>query len=153
MAFDIPIQWLALSGRQGVCTAIEYHDVPQDIHVVQRFQSCTSRSSFTKGIRFDELEFEFYSCTITVQSQRKPNAELQVTLVLYTDPEHHPLLADCSCIICKAHPHGQQRQSQAPTCLRLLAASPCCKAAPLVSRWHTQHWVLYHVSTYFGAHD
>jgi hypothetical protein len=32
LAFDIPIQWLALSGRQGVCTAIEYYDVPQDIH-------------------------------------------------------------------------------------------------------------------------
>jgi len=49
----------------------------------------TSRSNVTTSIGFDELEFEFDSCTITVQSQRKTNAELGLTApLLYTDLEH-----------------------------------------------------------------
>lgn len=41
-------------------------------------------------MHLDELKSEFDSCTITVQSQRKPNAELDMTaLLLYTDLEHY----------------------------------------------------------------
>ena len=46
----------------------------------------------------------------------------------------------------RVHRHGQPRQSQAPTCLRLPTASPYCTTAPPSTQWRILHWELHAVS-------
>jgi hypothetical protein len=62
-----------------------------------------------------------------------------------TAPMYNTILASKTrhpFFICMAHLREQPPQSQAPTCLRLPKASPCCKVALLLTRSHTQRWVL-----------
>jgi hypothetical protein len=70
---------------------------------------------------------------------------------IYTSPLSST--TDASAITCTEHPLVQRPQFRAPTCRHSPAASPCCTAAPLSTRWHTQRWDLVVVSCVFlGAH-
>ncbi len=91
LAFDIPYSdWHCLGVREYVqqLNTMTSFDTILLFDLAPLTSTTTSHSHAIHAAHMvAELEIEFYSCTMTVQSQRKPIAKLDMAaLLLFTDP-------------------------------------------------------------------